>query len=170
MKRIPLLIAALATLGSGSAVARGAADSIHFDVGFGWGIHYGLVGANAELFLTDKASISIGAGRGYDFAYDVGTNYYFFDNPLKWRPRVSLNYGTFDQYRTPSNNSSFFSDNNSGRTSFETFSVGAGIKKMWGPDGSNGFAFDLSYSFRSAPANYPGLNRVRPSIGYIHRF
>ncbi|HYM36738.1 MAG TPA: hypothetical protein VET48_15165 [Steroidobacteraceae bacterium] len=166
-KQFRFIATTIAALATAPTFAGDTSAPIRVDAGAGVGIHYGLIGANAELFFTDQFSFSAGAGRGYEFAYDLALHYYLVADPHRWRPRLSIDYGTFDQANTtPSSGSGYFNWGTSGTRSYETVSVGLGVSKLWGRKNSNGFAFDINYSSE----NKVETVYVMPSLGYVHRF
>lgn len=155
-------------------------DSLQFDLGVGVGTSYGgVIGIQGELEVTPSIGLSAAIGHTFlaDPGFDIGLYKYFLDKN-QWQPRVSIHYGTngffWDIFHA------FGLDKNDDSKNFEGFSLGLGLKKIWG---RNGMVVDILYIATSelddfkekldrAGAEYDeqGGSGVLFSIGYVHSF
>ncbi|MCP3683082.1 MAG: hypothetical protein GY861_10360 [bacterium] len=146
-----------------------------FDIGFGLGIPYGVLGVNAEYYPIDNISVSAGLGTTLlaGAGYDVGVQYYFGNKGDGWVPRVSAHYGT----------NALIYWNRSGNEDGESFdgvSAGLGLKYV---KGNSKWIVDLFYAVtsdvfdrvdeleaRGYDVSTYGLEKVRLGVGYSYSF
>ena len=140
--------------------------------GIGFGIPYGILGANVDVNIFSDLNFSFGlgttilAGIGYNF----GLKYFLSAKENSFRPRLIAFYGI--------NSMSIIGDV---ADSYTGLSIGGGFQWMWGETKSNGLDLDIiyiattGYDVDELQAKYPAykieeLGKVKISIGYRHFF
>ena len=65
-------------------------------IGIGLGVSYGIFGMNGEFFVHPNISLNAGIGTAIFITpiFDAGGKIYFNSATNKWRPRLSVYYGT----------------------------------------------------------------------------
>jgi len=141
--------------------------------GLGFGIPYGVLGANVDVNIVDNLNLSFGlgttviAGVGYNF----GFKYFFTSVENSIRPRILAFYGV--------NAASEIGDDTA---TYTGLSLGGGIQWMWGETKSNGLDIDIiyvattGYDIDELEEKYGSMyqiedfGKVKISIGYRHSF
>jgi len=109
--------------------------------GVGFGIPYGMIGANLELSASDLVSFTAGAGPTIHcgLAYNAGCFVYLRNNTYAWRPRLSVLYGINCMiYETGNVNSEI-------NESYTGFSFGIGSKFILNYAKTLGLNIDIMY-------------------------
>lgn len=66
-------------------------------VGIGYGLPYGILGANADLKIIQNLYLTLGMGTvidSDDIGYNLGLRYFLFGPDKALRPRITVLYGT----------------------------------------------------------------------------
>lgn len=157
-------------------------DSFHLadkgSFGIGFGIPYGVLGINLDLKLVDNFYLTAGVGTTllWGVAYNVGGKYYLKKPGYKWRPRISLYYGTNTVNTAHLNNSDE-------EASFNGLTLGIGQSFNWGDKKNKGIDLDLMFIVSNSQAYYNKIDQwekegyevetgsgVKISIGYRFGF
>lgn len=175
MKKIILVLTFL-LFASVSLAQDETSETPEFDKnswGLGFGIPYGVLGANIDVNVVDNLNLSFGlgttviAGVGYNF----GFKYFFTSVENTMRPRILAFYGV--------NAVSSIGDDTE---TYTGLSIGAGLQWMWGESKSSGMDVDIiyvattGYDVDELEDRYGGMyeieeiGKVKLSIGYRHSF
>lgn len=114
-----------------------------FSIGIGMGLSYGFFGLNAEIEPIRQLDFTIGIGTTFfaGVAWDIGVVGYVLDQDYTFRPRLSLIYGTNGFIMLENASNPFVN------SSYQGFSIGAGVKSMLGE--SHGMTIDIFYILSS---------------------
>ncbi|HOZ00814.1 MAG TPA: hypothetical protein PLG20_03285 [Candidatus Syntrophosphaera sp.] len=109
-------------------------------LGLGYGLPYGGLGLNADVYFIDNLALTAGIGSfGYAPGYAVGLKYLFRPYSKTWRPEILLIYGV--------NKVLVITDPIAGdkRESYSGFSAGLGSQFMFGKSKKHGFDLGIIY-------------------------
>jgi hypothetical protein len=143
--------------------------------GMGFGIPYGVLGANLDFNVAHNLNLTGGVGTTVlaGIGYNIGLKYFFTSVERSFRPRISAYYGVnaivVKEYG--------YKDDEG--ESYTGISLGLGAQWMWGEAKSNGLDFDAIYIATSGydidelraegfEVDEPG--KVKVSIGYRRAF
>ncbi len=173
---VPALFSAF-LLGCNSAFAQEAGT---IELGLGFGVPYGLLGAKVEYFVIDNLSLHASLGTNtVGLGYGTGAQYYFGDKN-SWRPDISIHYGSYGVITAGDNIPKRVFDDDE---EFEGLAIGGGVSKMWG---QNGFAVGAHFildsdledrkdelekkGYEFDDAGGLGSDRFKILVGYVHSF
>ncbi|MCJ7447865.1 MAG: hypothetical protein MUO72_09240 [Bacteroidales bacterium] len=111
-------------------------------LGVGFGIPYGVLGANLDIKLAGVLNVTAGLGSGIwvNPMYSAGLKCFLRSGNYKFRPRIEALYGTASMINVQDSNGETVE-----KGSFNSFVLGAGFQ--WALDISRtwGFDFDIIY-------------------------
>ncbi len=139
----------------------GSAEDKMFSIGIGGGGAYGFIGANFDYCVIPNLNLFLAAGarpysgvpylgydNDYEFGWAAGLRYHLLSAANNFRPRISVYYGVNSYLKFLHH----YEDGRVGPTfsAFgKGFSVGTGLKWMFGRSKTFGFDFDLYYAITS---------------------
>ncbi len=127
-------------------------------LGIGYGIPYGGIGVNADVYFWDSVALTAGIGSfGYSAGYAMGGKYLHGSRNKTFRPQFTLLYGV--------NGVVVVKDPNEPekRETYTGFTAGLGAQVMFGSKKQHGFDADLLYKLSSGIF---GRTEELLSIGY----
>jgi len=145
--------------------------------GVGFGIQYGIIGANVDVNIARNLNVTAGLGTTV-FAgagYNLGLKYFLTPLNRTFRPRIAAYYGVnaiiVKEYVG-------ITKDDEGEN-YTGLSLGIGGQWMWGETKTNGLDFDIMYLATTGwdldqlqaegfDVDEPG--KVRVSLGYRHAF
>lgn len=145
-------------------------------LGLGFGIPYGGLGINADVYFFDSVALSAGVGSfGYTAGYELGIKYFYGSSQKTWRPQAVLFYGINGIIlveRDPEEDI---------REAFPGFTVGLGSQFMFGRKKRHGFDIDVLYVLSSGMFKrmdeleqlgyqFEEVSRLKFSLGYRFAF
>lgn len=145
-------------------------------LGLGFGLPYGGLGFNADVYVFDPVALTVGIGSfGYTAGYEVGAKYFYGSPQKTWRPQAVLLYGIngiIIAERDPEPDI---------REAFMGFSIGVGSQFMFGKEKRHGFDFDVLYVLSSGMFKrrdeleeqgyqFEEISRFKLSLGYRYAF
>jgi hypothetical protein len=153
--------------------------------GFGLGVQYGVIGGSIELnapFGYSSAFLGIGTTGFSGLGWAVGTRFYPLDFSSKFLPRLTLCYGT-NSILAIEKQSDFNLSDKKDYESGTGFSIGAGLKWLFGETHSWGMDFDIYYILNTSLTDrleelknqgYIDMNGEEPkidiAIGFVFTF
>ncbi|MFO8145055.1 MAG: hypothetical protein R6T89_04950 [Candidatus Syntrophosphaera sp.] len=145
-------------------------------LGLGFGLPYGGLGFNADVYVFDPVALTVGIGSfGYTAGYEVGAKYFHGSPEKTWRPQAVLLYGINGIIIVESDPEPDI------REAFMGFSIGIGSQFMFGKKKKHGFDFDVLYVLSSGMFKrieeleelgyeFEDVNRFKFSLGYRYAF
>lgn len=167
-----LILAALILLAAVLCPAQDLEDELlnrpgnRGSIGVGYGIPYGGLGVNADVYFIDNAALTAGVGSfGYTAGYAIGAKYLYGKPSDLWRPQAVISYGI---------NKVLYIDREPEadlREAYQGFSLGLGSQFMFGKSRKHGFDIDALYIVSSGIFKRVGeLESQGYNIGDISRF
>lgn len=166
------------TAGFSQYAGFGGADpsSRSGSLGLGYGLPYGGLGVNADVYIFEPVALTVGVGSfGYTAGYEIGAKYFYGPPQKTWRPQAVLLYGI---------NSVLIAEMDPEpdiREAFMGFSIGIGSQFMFGKAKKHGFDIDVFYVLSSGVFDrikeldelgyqFEDMTRFKFSLGYRYAF
>jgi len=137
-------------------------------IGFGAGQEYGLVGLNIDYMVIKNLHITASFGKCYaGSTSNYGIKYYLMGIERKYRPMLTVLYGTNQQYIKYSNRN---------YEKFEGLTFGIGMQQMFGKSKQHGLDISFMYLATSGAFEYAeneGIDsppNIGLSLGYRYGF
>ena len=141
-------------------------------IGFGTGQEYGLVGLNIDYMVIKNLHITASFGKCYaGSTSNYGIKYYLMGIERKYRPMLTVLYGTNQEYRK----SSFYDDDDI-YEKFDGLTFGIGMQRMFGKSKQHGLDISFMYLATSGAFEYAeneGIGsppNIGLSLGYRYGF
>lgn len=173
---LSLLTAILVTLCFAQAAPDfGASPAKKGSIGIGYGIPYGGLGVNGDVFFGDNLALTVGIGSfGYTAGYELGAKY-FYGSPAKtWRPLAVVLYGINGVLMLEGETQDI-------REAFSGISAGLGSQFLFGKNKHHGFDLGVLYILTSGVFkrmeeleddgySFADTNRFSCYLGYRYAF
>ena len=145
--------------------------------GFGFGIPYGVLGANLDLNASPNLNLSAGLGTTIlaGIGYNVGVKYFFTPIEKTFRPRISAYYGV----NAAVEKTYIGISKEDEQETYAGLSIGIGAQWIFGKTKMSGFDFDIIFiattgldidELRAEGFNVSEPGKVKISIGYRRMF
>lgn len=158
-----------------AAPGFGAPPGKKGSIGVGYGIPYGGLGVNGDIYFGDNLALTVGIGSfGYTAGYELGAKYFYGSPEKTWRPTAVVLYGINGVLMLEGVTQDI-------REAFNGISAGIGSQFMFGKSKHHGFDLGVLYILTSGVFkrmeeleddgySFAKTNRFSYYLGYRYAF